>query len=54
MSLHAKQLAIAAGAEGDFVQRIVQRMIDEGNIRLERARQLVEELQQPKGETHGT
>jgi hydroxymethylglutaryl-CoA reductase len=45
MSLHAKQLAIAAGANGDLVPRIVQTMIEEGNIRLERAKQLVQELQ---------
>ncbi len=44
MSLHAKQLAIAAGASGDLVPRIVQTMIDEGNIRLERAKELVESL----------
>jgi hydroxymethylglutaryl-CoA reductase len=44
MSLHARQLAIAAGATGDLVLRIVQTMIEEGNIRLQRARQLVEEL----------
>ncbi len=44
MSLHAKQLAVAAGAEGDLIPRIVQTMIEEGNIRLERARQLLQEL----------
>ena len=45
MSLHAKQLAVAAGAEGDLIPRIVQTMIEEGNIRLERAKELVSELQ---------
>lgn len=44
MSLHAKQLAIAAGATDDLVPRIVQTMIKEGSIRLERAQQLVQEL----------
>ena len=44
MSLHAKQLAIAAGASGELVSHIVQTMIEEGNIRLERAKQLVLEL----------
>src|SRR5690606_41534283 len=44
MSLHARQLAIAAGASGDLVPRIVQTMIEGGNIRLQRARQLVEAL----------
>lgn len=45
MSLHARQIAISAGATGDLVPRIVQTMIEEGNIRLERAQELVRELQ---------
>jgi hydroxymethylglutaryl-CoA reductase len=45
MSLHAKQMAVAAGASGDLIPRIVQTMIEEGNIRLERAKELVNELQ---------
>jgi hydroxymethylglutaryl-CoA reductase len=45
MSLHARQIATAAGANSANLQRIVQIMIDEGNIRLERAKQLVKELQ---------
>ena len=45
MSLHAKQIAIAAGASGALIERIVQTMIEEGNIRLERAKALVQELQ---------
>ncbi len=44
MSLHARQIAIAAGASGDLVTRVVQTMIEEGNIRLERAKALVAEL----------
>lgn len=45
MSLHARQIATAAGADGALLPRVVQIMIDEGNIRLERAKQLVKELQ---------
>jgi hydroxymethylglutaryl-CoA reductase len=44
MSLHARQLAIAAGASGELIQRIADTMIEEGNIRLERAKRLVQEL----------
>ena len=44
MSLHARQIAIAAGASGDLIQRIADTMIEEGNIRLERAKTLVKEL----------
>jgi hydroxymethylglutaryl-CoA reductase len=45
MSLHARQLAIAAGASGSQIARIVQTMIAENNIRLERAAELVKQLQ---------
>jgi hydroxymethylglutaryl-CoA reductase len=44
MRMHARQLAVAAGASGEMVMRIVQTMIEEGNIRLERAKALVQEL----------
>lgn len=44
MSLHARQIAIAAGASGELITRVVQTMIEEGNIRLERAKALVAEL----------
>jgi hydroxymethylglutaryl-CoA reductase len=44
MSLHARQLALAAGAAGEMVNRIAQTMIAENNIRLERAKGLVNEL----------
>lgn len=45
MSLHARQLAVAAGARSEIVARVAQKMIDEDNIRLERAKALVNELQ---------
>ena len=41
MSLHARQLAIAAGATGDQVTQIVEAMVAEGTIRLERAKELL-------------
>lgn len=43
MRMHARQLALAAGAQGDLVTRVVQTMISEGQIRLERAKTLVQE-----------
>jgi hydroxymethylglutaryl-CoA reductase len=46
MRMHARQLAVAAGASGELVTRVVQTMIEEGNIRLERAKTLVSELSQ--------
>jgi hydroxymethylglutaryl-CoA reductase len=44
MRMHARQLAVAAGASGDLVGQIVQAMVKEGNIRLERAKSLVQEF----------
>jgi hydroxymethylglutaryl-CoA reductase len=44
MSLHARQLAIAAGATGEMVARVVETMIAEGSIRLDRAQEIVEQL----------
>lgn len=44
MRMHARQLAVAAGAKGNHVAHIVQKMIAEKNIRLERAMALTLEL----------
>lgn len=44
MRMHARQLAVAAGAKGSLVANVVQTMIAEKNIRLERAMSLVQEL----------
>ena len=41
MRMHARQLALAAGADGESALHIARQMIDEGNIRLERAREIV-------------
>jgi hydroxymethylglutaryl-CoA reductase len=43
MRMHARQIALAAGATPEQVGVIVQQMIDEGHIRPERARALVEQ-----------
>lgn len=42
MRMHARQLAVAAGASPDMVSLIVDQLIREGNIRLERATSLVQ------------
>lgn len=44
MSLHARQLAMSAGATGELINEVVAIMIAEDNIRLERAKELVEKL----------
>ncbi len=44
MRLHARQVAISAGATGDEVELVVQRMASEGVIRSDRAEALVMEV----------
>jgi hydroxymethylglutaryl-CoA reductase len=44
MALHARQLAIAAGATGQQIELVVSRMLEEGAARLDRAEAIVKEL----------
>ena len=44
MSLHARQLAMAAGAQGDQIAQVADRMVQEKQVRLDRAQALVEEI----------
>lgn len=44
MRMHARQIAVAAGATDEMVSRVVQQMIQENNIRPERAKAIVQEL----------
>jgi hydroxymethylglutaryl-CoA reductase len=44
MALHARQVAIAAGASGDQVRDVASQLVAEGNIRLDRAQEIVAEL----------
>ncbi len=41
MALHARQVAVAAGATGSDVERIAAQLVREGQIRVERARELL-------------
>jgi len=45
MALHARQMAVAAGAEGEAVDQIANHLVQEGTIRVERARELLTALQ---------
>ncbi len=44
MTLHARQVAIAAGASGDQVQAVAGRLVSEGVIRLDRAQQILDDM----------
>jgi len=43
MSLHARNIAITAGATGDLIDLIVEKMVEERKVRLDRAKELTEE-----------
>ncbi|MBI4790085.1 MAG: hydroxymethylglutaryl-CoA reductase, degradative [Chloroflexi bacterium] len=42
MALHARQIAIASGAEGDDIDRVADAMATEKNVRITRARELLQ------------
>jgi hydroxymethylglutaryl-CoA reductase len=41
MSLHARQVAVSAGAEGEDVTRVARQMVKEKKINIERAKELL-------------
>ncbi|MDD3421729.1 MAG: hydroxymethylglutaryl-CoA reductase, degradative, partial [Methanocellales archaeon] len=48
MSLHAKNIAVMAGSTGDMVDKVASALVREGQIRLDRAKELLEELSEGK------
>ena len=44
MKLHASNLAIMAGAKGEQIEKVVNQMIDEKNISVSRAKEILEKL----------
>ncbi len=50
MALHARNIAITAGASGDLVDQIVEKMVEERKIRLDRAKELIGEYEK-RGKT---
>jgi len=44
MSLHARNIAIAAGATGELIDRVAEKMVQERKIRIDRAKEILEEL----------
>ena len=43
MRLHARNIAISAGATGNLVDKIVEKMVAESKIRMDRAKELIDE-----------
>lgn len=49
MALHARQVAMAAGATGDQVAAVAARLVTEGKIRLDRAQEILQEMARAGG-----
>lgn len=45
MSLHARNMAIMAGANGEQVEKVAAQMVKEGNVRMSRAQEILKEYQ---------
>jgi hydroxymethylglutaryl-CoA reductase len=45
MGLHARQVAIAAGAEGDQVEKVARQLVLEKTVRLDRAEAILRQWQ---------
>jgi len=45
MKLHARNIAVSAGATGKMVDLVAEKMVEERKVRFDRAKELVEELQ---------
>jgi hydroxymethylglutaryl-CoA reductase len=48
MKLHARQVAIAAGAESELVEPVVQGMLDAGVVRLDKAEEILSKFRAGK------
>jgi hydroxymethylglutaryl-CoA reductase len=44
MSLHARNIAVTAGAKDDMVDLVAERMVKEKKVRVDRAKEIIEEL----------
>jgi hydroxymethylglutaryl-CoA reductase len=45
MSLHARNIAVMAGATGDLIDKVAAKMVEERKIRMDRAKELVEDYE---------
>jgi hydroxymethylglutaryl-CoA reductase len=45
MSLHARQVAIAAGASGDLIEKVAAQMAAEKTVRIDRAEEILKGIE---------
>jgi hydroxymethylglutaryl-CoA reductase len=46
MSLHARNIAVQAGATGDLIDKVAAKMVEERKVRVDRAKELVEQYKE--------
>lgn len=44
MGLHARNVAVSAGAKGEMIEKVVEILVKEKKVRLDRAKEVLEEL----------
>jgi hydroxymethylglutaryl-CoA reductase len=44
MSLHARQVAIAAGAQGEQIERLARRLVEDKTVRIDRAEEILQSM----------
>jgi len=47
MGLHARQVAIAAGAQGEMIERLARQLVAEKTVRIDRAQEILQSWEQP-------
>ena len=50
MSLHARNIAVTAGAKDELVDLVAERMVKERKVRVDRAKEILEELNKKHSE----
>jgi hydroxymethylglutaryl-CoA reductase len=51
MSLHARQVAIAAGATGEMIEQLATRLVEEKTVRIDRAEKILKTWVKDRGQT---
>jgi hydroxymethylglutaryl-CoA reductase len=49
MGLHARNIAATVGAVGDEIDRVAEALVKEGKVRMDRAKEILDDLRRPKG-----
>ena len=44
MSLHAKNIAVMAGAQGEEIDKVAEKLVKEGKVKLDRAKEILEKI----------